>query len=1066
MIRPGPTEKARGIIPLFARHPTAMNLLMAMMLIAGAVSLSRINTQFFPDFGIEVIAVTVEWPGASAEDVDANIVQSLEPELRFLDGVKLVRSSSAEGLASVVVEFHPGTDMQAALSDAESAIGQVTNLPEDSERPLVKRIVRYDSIQRIVVSGPYPEISLKAIAERMRDQLLARGIDKVDLFGARDEEIWVEVAPATLRRLDLTLAQVAERIASASKDLPSGDTRGDAERQIRSLGLLKDARALEGLEVRALESGQKILLGDIARVSERFDDSQPTARRLGQPAIELHVQRAVNNDALELAAIVDQYLDEVRASAPPNLRIESYNELADLIRGRIRILVNNGSTGLVLVLGVLFLFLNGRVAFWVAAGIPISLMATLAAMLFSGQTINMVSLFGMIMVLGIIVDDAIVVGEHAETRFRAGMAPLDAVITGARRMAPPVFASSLTTLAAFIPLYMIAGIIGQIIHAIPFVVVTVLLASLMECFLILPGHLRGALTRTRIATRGFRRRFDDGFARLRDGVFRRAVARCLEWRYTTVATTVAALIMAIGLVVGGRVGFYFFPTPEADWIYANVSFVAGTARGQTEAMLDRLERAALAAERELTGGAGGLVRFTMAKVGDRIATHPGVGDAARLESGDSGADNLGGLAVELETADEREVRANDFIAAWRAHIGPMAGLDTLAIVAARGGPPGRDIDVRMSGDDVAGLKAAGEEVRALLRRYPGVSEVETNLPYGKPETILAVTPRGRALGFDTESVGRQVRNAFQGAIAKRFPRGDEEVVVRVQYPRDAIDMAALDDLYLRAPGGAEVPLSEVVSRRDKLGFARIVREGGKREVAVTAELDKRLTSTNKVLAALERDGLHEIAARHDVRFRFAGKAEEQAETFGDMQWGAGIGLIAIYIVLAWVFASYSLPLVIMAIIPFGFLGAVSGHWLLGFDLTILSLIALIGLSGILVNDSIILVSTIGERRTAGEAPAAAIVSGACDRLRAVILTSATTIGGLTPLLFERSLQAQFLIPMAITIVFGLLVATVLVLVVVPALIGIHDDLARLGPALLGRRRRAGAGDEASLAAGD
>jgi multidrug efflux pump subunit AcrB len=1034
---------AGGLIALFARHPTAMHLLMAVLLIGGGLSLTRLNTQFFPDFGIDVVTVSIAWPGASAEDVDSNIVQSVEPELRFLDGVKRVRASSAEGRAIISVEYYPGTDMQAALSDAEAAVAQVNNLPEDSEKPLVKRLVRYDTIQKLAISGPYPEASLKAIAKRIRNELLALGIDKVDLFGARDEEIWIEVAPATLQRLDLTLDDVAARIAATSRDVPSGNIGGAAERQIRSLGLRKDAQALRGVEVRALDNGQKILLRDIAQISESFDDDQPTARRRGQPAIELHIQRAVNNDALEVSRIVDGYLDELRASAPPNLEIEQYQVFSNLIRDRIRVLVTNGLGGFVLVIAILFLFLNGRVAFWIAAGIPISLMATLIVMVPSGQSINMVSLFGMIMALGIIVDDAIVVGEHTETRFRGGMAPATAAIVGARRMTPPVVSSSLTTIAAFLPLFLIGDVIGQIIHAIPFVVVSILIASLVECFLVLPGHLRGALSRIRGDGSRFRRAFDAGFARFRDGPFRRTVGCCLEWRYATLAGAVGALIVATGMVMGGRIGFNFFPTPESDWVYANVAFVAGTPRRQTEAMLDELERAALAAERELTQGAGGLVRVSIAKVGVRVG-----GQALGQPAGDS----LGGLLIELAPADTREVRTDAFAAAWRKAVRPMAGIDTLTIVAHRGGPPGREIDVRLAGDDLDALKTASEEVRALLQRYPGISDVETDLPTGKPETILEVTARGRALGFDTQSVGRQVRGAFQGAIAKRFPRGDEEVLVRVQYPREAVDGATLDDLYLRAPSGAEVSLSEVVRRRDKVGFARIKREDGARQVAVTAEIDQRIIATDQVLAALQRDGLADIARRRGVAYRFAGKAEEQGQTFSDMRDGAKVGLIAIYVVLAWVFASYSLPLVIMAIIPFGFLGAVLGHWLLGYDLTMLSMIALIGLAGILVNDSIILVSTIKERRDAGEAAAEAIVDGACDRLRAVILTSATTIGGLTPLLFERSLQAQFLIPMAITIVFGLLVATVLVLVVVPALLGVHDDLARAGGAIAARWR--------------
>ncbi len=1023
-----------GLIGLFARHRTAANLLMAVMLIAGVFALTRLNTQFFPDFGIDIISINIEWPGAGAEDVDTNIVQAIEPEVRFLDGVKHVFASSYEGRAVIAVEFDPGTDMQGALNNVETAVAQVTTLPEDSEKPIIKRLVRYDTISRLLVSGPYPEASLKSIAKRIRDGLLARGIDKIDMFGARDEEIWVEIRPETLRRLDLTLADVARRIAESSQDVPSGDTAGVSERQIRSLGLVKTAEGVGGIEVRALDNGQKIFLRDIAAVSERFEDGGETARRRGHPAIELHIRRSVKADALVLADAVEDYLRELRPTLPANLRVEQYDIVADLIRSRLNLLLRNGAGGLVLVLAVLFLFLSLRVGFWVAMGIPISLMATMMVMLATGQSINMVSLFGLIMALGIIVDDAIVVGEHAETRHRGGMGALQAAETGARRMAAPVFSSSLTTIAAFLPLLIISGIIGQIIQAIPMVVIAIIVASLFECFLVLPGHLRAVFARKPGRPLALRRRFESAFDRFRDHWFRRAVTVCVRWRYATLAAALAAFIVSLGLVQGGRVGFVFFPSPEADKIFANVKFTAGTPRRTTVAMLEEMERALGAADAEFTNGRGGLVSTSVVKIGAAVGVRGGRSTIA--------GDHVGGLVVELIASDRRERTAAEFIAAWRRHVRIFPGVETMTILSQQGGPPGRDIDVRLSGNVPAKLKAAAGEVRRLLGRYPGVSDIEDDLPYGKRETILEVTPRGRALGFSTESVGRQVRNAFQGAVAKRFPRGDEEVLVRVQYPRDLTDSASLERLYLRGPGGAEVPLRSVVKAREKTGFARIRREDGTRQVAITAEVDKAITNNPQVLRALEADGLAEITARYGVQYIFAGRAEEQQQTFSDMKTGLLIGLVGIYIILAWVFSSYTRPIVIMSIIPLGFVGATIGHLALGYDLTILSLVALIGLSGIVINDSIILVSTIDERLGRGEEFIGAIVDGARDRLRAVILTSATTIGGLTPLMFETDLQAQFLIPMALTIVFGLMVATLMVLIVVPALIAVQGDLGR------------------------
>ena len=1032
--RPPQDRRPLDLMGIFVRHRTAANLLMVLMIVVGAFALFRINVQFFPDFDLDFVTITVEWRGASAEDVDSNIVQAIEPEVRFLDGVKKVNATASEGRALIVVEFQSGTDMQSALADVETAVGQVTTLPQDSETPEIRRVVRHEPISRIVVSGPFSETALKSIAKRMRDDLLARGIDKINLLGARDEEIWVEIRPETLLELDLTLDDIAQRVAATSQDLPSGGTTGDYERQVRSLGLETDSAGVGRIEVRSLPTGQKILLRDVARVSERFDRNMSEARFDGFQAIELDIQRSLSADALQQADIVNAYLGEITPTLPSALKVEQYRIQADLIRDRIRLLLKNGLSGLILVVAVLFVFLNTSVAFWVAMGIPVSLLATVAVMLATGQTINMVSLFGMIMALGIVVDDAIVVGEHAERHFRNGLSPLDAAETGARRMAAPVFSSSLTTIAAFTPLLVISDIIGNIIVAIPYVVIAVIIASLIECFLALPGHLRGAFAMSTGRRYGFRVWFNGHFNAFRDGPFRRFVETVIAWRYASLALAVALLILSAGLLAGGRVGFNFFPSPEADVVYANVQMLPGTPRSQTLDMVRELRRSLGRTEERLTGGSGGLVRIAV----DSIGTSSGRRDAGQGADGD----NVAGITVELAPSDQRTVRTTDFVRQWRATVEPIAGVDTLTIVAAQGGPPGRDVDVRLSGNSLVALKSAAHEVRAMLTRYPGVSDVEDDLSYGKLESIMELTPHGRALGFTTESVGRQIRNALEGAVARRFARGDEEVTIRVRYPRELADADLLETAYLRAANGAEVPLREVVRFRNEQGFAQVRRENGSRQVAITAELDKGVTSTGKIIEALERDGIAAVAEKYGLRVSFEGKAQEQRQTMKDMLVGAAFGLSAIYIILAWVFGSYMRPFAVMAIIPISFVGATVGHWVLGYDMTILSMIALVGLAGIVVNDSIILVTTIDGRIRDGEPYYEAIVDGTRDRLRAVILTSLTTIGGLTPLLFERSFQAQFLIPMAITLVFGLMATTLLVLLVMPALVAVQGDIVR------------------------
>ncbi len=1031
---PGPEGadiRREGFLGFFVRHRTAANLVMLIMFLAGYVGLSRMNTQFFPDFGIDMVLTTVPWPGASAADVDANIIEPIDREVRFIDNVKKVISTSREGSASVLVEFHRGSDMQAALANVETAVGQITTLPEDSEEPNIRRIIRYDNIARVMVSGDASEAELKRIAKDVRDDLIRRGIDKVDLFGNRDEQITVDLPPQVLRELNLTVGDIAQQIERSTQDVPSGDTPTAVERQIRSLGEIDTAAEAGGIEIIARQNGERVLLGDIATVRDAFRAKDYTVWLQGDQGIELNVQRATTADALKTAAILDEAIEELRGTLPPGVSLTVYAEEAELIEGRIALLVNNGIGGLLIVLLVLVIFLNFNVALWVAIGIPTALAGAMGIMLLTGQSINMISLFGMILVLGIVVDDAIVVGEHAEMQRRRGLSGTDAAIRGVQRMAAPVTASILTTIAAFLPMFVVGDIIGTIIRAIPLVVVAALMCSMIECFFVLPGHMKHALKGDPNKMLRARASFNRGFDVLRDGPFRRLVRLALRRRYSIIALALAMLLLSVGLIRGGHVGFTFFPTPEVDVVYANVKMVAGNDRETLQETLRQIETAAYEAEQELTPG-GNLVDITVALVGRQLgAEGPG-----GLDRGDT----YGSVFLELRPSETRDIRTPAFVDLWRSKVPDVPGLESLSITPARGGPPGREIDVRLFGGDTAVLKQAAEEALALLKAFPGVSELEDNLQYGKEEIILKLTPRGTAMGFTAQSVGRQVRDAFKGATAKKFARGDEEVEIIVRLDEDALARIALEDLYLQGPGGIQAPLGEIVSMESARGFSMIRRENGFREVAVTGEVDENVTSSGEVLAALEED-IAAVARKHGLQMRFAGKAEEQAQTFGDMQIGAIVGLSLMYIILAWVFGSWWLPLAVMSIIPFGMIGVGFGHLLMGYDLTFLSMVGMLGLSGILVNDSIVLISTIDRRRKEAGTLFDAIEQGTCERLRAVLLTSLTTIGGLTPLMFETSVQAQFLIPMAITIVFGLGLATFLVLLVVPSLVAIGADIA-------------------------
>ena len=1038
MTRPSGRRPSSGILGFFIDHPNAANLLMAMMILFGIVGALRMNTQFFPTVDVPRITVNIAWSGASARDVEANILDAVEPELRFLDGLDKITSYAREGAASITLEFVDGAEMQKALSDVETAVAGVTTLPEDSDDPLISRSIFYESVAKIALSGPFSEQALRVYAREIRDGLLDAGIDRVTFEGLRDREIHIDVSEHDLRRLGVSPGIIADRIGAAMRDMPSGTLEGDIEKQLRSADPPEEPAEIGAIEIVSGASGEKLLLRDIASVSTGFDEDEPIGFSGRNRAIELTVQRAETADTLATAEIFGAFMADIRERYPESLRIDVYDVRSDRLNERIMLLINNGLSGLVLVIIVLFLFLNARVAFWVAVGIPTALMATVGLMLVTGQTINMISLFAMIMMLGIIVDDAIVVGEETATLHRRYGNGARAAHEGARRMFWPVLAATLTTMAAFYPLFLVQDTVGQIMSALPFVVIVAVLASLLESFFILPGHLRHSLGTREPRISRFRQMLDGAFETFRERLHRPFVTLSYRWRYATVALAIASLIVTAGLVSGGRVGFQFFPSPESENLIGGIAFAAGTPQSDVAEAIVRIEDALYQAEIALTGGEEDLIVATYAVIG---------------KQGFSRGMNLAQLEVQLTASEVRSVRTSDVVAEWRRQVPDIPGVERLTLSSRRGGPPGQDIEIQLTGADISQLKEAALEVRELLAVYPGVSSIGDDLPYGKPEIQFSLTPRGLAMGFTLESVSRQVRDAFEGAIARRFADGEDEVTVRVRRAQQVEGLAALSNLSLRAPGGENVPLGTVVTLEDLQGFSVIQRVDGETTVAVTADVDTDVVTPIEIVTALRDGPLDDLVGPLGIAYEFAGRDEERRESFADLQQGSLIALVAIYLILAWVFASYVLPVAVMLIIPFGFVGATIGHYVMGFPLTILSFMGLLGLSGILVNNSIILVKRIMERVDDGETIGEASVGGSCDRLRAVLLTSLTTIGGLIPLLMEESLQAQFLLPMAITLVFGLALATVFVLFLVPAFMGIGADIARAFRAIYGRPRQ-------------
>jgi multidrug efflux pump subunit AcrB len=1094
----------RPAIVGFARHPNAGNIVMILMLALGIFGAINLTTRFWPPVAIDTIEVTIAWPGASAEDVNDNILEAVEPALRVLDGVTRIRSYAREGSAFVSVEFEAGTDMTEALGDVEQAVAALRTLPDDSERPLVAADTLRDPVAKIAVSGPFSEAALQVHARRIRDDLLARGLDRVTLGGVREREIVVDAREHDLLRLGLTTADVAEAIRGATQDRPSGVLDGVVDRQIRVLAAEETPEAIAAIVLKSAAGADPITVGDVATVRTGFARGSVQGLRAGDPAIEITVERAQQADALRSDALVKDYLAEVGPTLPATLTVELYDVQTEMLWERIAILVSSGWQGLAVVLVVLFIFLDARIAFWVAMGIPVAFAGTLAVMLASGQSINMISLFALIMMLGVIVDDAIVVGEHADTLAKRGVPRDEAAIRGATEMFVPVLASSVTTMASLAPIFLMRGTMGQMMEALPLVGLAIITASIIECFLVLPAHLAhawgrpsglrlgrflrltliaglgaaaiGVLLRTalgadpaeltalfdvpaslvavvlilaglalaslverRIAGRSarpawtphqaFRAAFDRRFDGFRDGPYTAFVRAAYRFRYTTLAVGLGAVLVVVwGLYLGsGRVPFVFFTQPEAETITARVEFHPGTPRETVISGVAAVEAALAGAERDIAPAREVLVRDVYALIG---------------RSGRDRGDNLATIQVQLAAAEERTVRTPDVVRAWRNALPEIPGVQRVAIEERRGGLPGRDLDLKLSDAPPAALKAAAADVIAILSTWEGVSAVADDLPYGKPELALRLTPRGEALGFTLESVGAQLRGAFEGEVARRLAVGDEEIPIRVRQRRGN-EAVALDELFLRSPRGPFVPLAEVVEVEERNTFSAIIRRDGAVSIGVTADVDAGVTTPEVVTERIRQELLPLVEASHGVRGEFSGRDEDRRRSFEDLRQGTYLALCVIYLVLALVFGSYWRPVVIMLIIPFGAVGAILGHHVLGMALTIVSFVGLLGLAGILVNDSIILVERFDQRLARGESVSEAAVGASADRLRAVLLTSLTTMGGLGPLLFETSISAAFLQPMAVTIVFGLGLATLVVLVLVPALLGIAFDIGRL-----------------------
>ncbi|MGK0399589.1 MAG: multidrug efflux pump subunit AcrB [Gammaproteobacteria bacterium] len=1022
------SKHQNDLLGLFANHKVAPNLLMIMMIIAGIIALTKLNVQFFPTFELDTISISTTWTGASAEDIETGITNPLEQRLRSLDELKEMSSTSASGLSGITLEFNEGSDLSLALDNVKKQIDSFTSLPEDAELPRVSQVVYYESVARLLISGPKNLNELRTIARRFELELLSRGVDKIDIYGLPKQSIQIEVAAEQIQSLGLGLDDLAQRIKNASQDLPAGLIgENDGAREIRSQNQRRSALEFNDLSIVSTQD-KRINLGDIATIENKSIAGSSTITIGDSKAVVMVLRRSESGDSLKSAEVLQGWLDDTLPTLSPSVKVQVFNERWELIKGRIMLLVENGIGGLALVLLILYAFLSTRVAFWVAVGIPVSFMATLAALYLFGGSINMISLFALIMALGIIVDDAIVVGEDAQAHYDEGEDPLKASEGGARRMLTPVLASSLTTIAAFLPLMMVGGRMGNIMIAIPIVIICVIIASLIESFLILPGHLRTAFSgQERQKESKIRVKLTNGFNRFRDHLFRPLVHAAIEFRWTIIAFAFSFLIFAVGLFVGGKIGWQFFPSPESTTVYANVRFVAGTSNAVVDKFL-------LHTENELKNT---IESYDETVVKTYYTSHAKTSGQGRAITGE----RVGSVYVELVSSENRQTENVDFIQNWRKRVALPSGIESFTISSRRVGPVSRDLNIRLTDATPERLKSASLDLQEALASIPGVSAIDDDLPYGREQLIYSLSPAGEALGLSITDLGRQLRAAYDGIVLQRFQQGADEVDVRLQLPStEQRNLKSLLQLPIKLPSGNFVPLESVAEWSSNQGFESLRHFNGKLSAAVTADVNESVISIVDISTDLRTSILPILASQYGVNFSIEGSSASQRDTFSDMKFGAIMALMMMYLVLAWVFSSYGWPLLVMITIPLGLTGAVLGHWMMDMDMTILSLFGFFGLSGIVVNDSIILVMFYQQIRSKGVPIYQALEEAACQRLRAVLLTSLTTIAGLTPLLFETSRQAQFLIPMAVSIAFGLAFATVLILLVIPAMLSIYEDV--------------------------
>ena len=1021
------------MIRFFAAHPTAANLLMAGFIVVGLLQVPNLLLETFPRLSIKEVEVRVQYPGATPADVERGICRRIEDAIDGIENVAEVRCEARENAGIAMIEMAAGKNINQFMADVESEIDAITDFPESTEDPVIEQVGRTDFVASLAITGIEDRTELKAYAEEVKDRLLRwGGVPQVDIQGFSDRQFRIEIFDAAARELGLTLHDIADKLTRQNIDLPAGEIVSDDGTTILRFS---DERlavdAYRSVVVASSELGGQITLGDIAQITDRFEDDEVEMRLNGEIAAILDISKSRSDDTLTVMGRVNAFLENERARAPPSVQFTIIRDGSTALSDRLEMLLVNSLQGILLVVAVMWLFFGARQAFWIGMGLPVSFLGALAIMAVAGISINMLSMVGLLIVVGIIMDDAIVIAENIATKRQSGLSALEAAVAGTRQVMPGVVSSFLTTAAVFGALAFIGGDIGEMLRVIPIVMIMVLAVSLIEAFFILPNHLshRAEADRPGLITR----RVEAGVFWVRDHVVGPTAEWAVRFRYLTMGLALFFFMAAISLLAGGVVKFVAFPNVEGDQLEARVELAASARLEDTRAVVDEVIAAVERMNERLSPDnpeGQPLVKNVLVRFNENS------------DAGTNGA-YLATVNVDVIPSEIRTATNEEILVVWRDEMPEALDVRRIIITESGLGPAGRDIELRLSHSNLDTLDRASSDLITWLQSYRGVFNLADDLELGKPELAVSLKDGAGAVGVDAQIIADQLRAAFNGVTADEVQIGVENYEVDVRLASaDRDSLGDLDQFTIETPSGERVPLSAVADIVAERGYTRINRIDRRPTVTVTGDIEKLIANANEIVSDTETRFIPELIAQYPgLEVQTEGQNAEGSETQASMITALGMGLIAVFILLSFQFRSYAEPVVVMILIPFALIGSVFGHFIMGIDFTLPSTLGFISLTGIVVNDSILLVNFIKNEHEPGVTSVAkAAPAGAKARFRAILLTSVTTIAGMTPLLFETSTQAQVLVPLVTSITFGLIATTVMIVFVVPAFYTILDDL--------------------------